>query len=164
MNRRILGLAFLFVTGTALAAAVQQPEPVMPNRLDPTAFPALAALIRGEMVRGGRFEFVKDNERQRVETSLDVIERALAGHQSVAELTEDDKVVVLTAQEEVNGILTKRDRDRLICERRPIVGSHFPQNVCESYGEKVWRTEQSKEQYRKFEEVILQKPVDVEDR
>ena len=162
--KRTFGMALLFAMGTAFGAA-SQPEPVLPqNKLDPAAFPALAALIRGEMVRGGRFEFVKEKERLTVEASLQEIENTLAGRQSVSELSEAEKVAVLNAQEQVNGILARRDRDRLICERRVVVGSHFPQTVCETYGEKVVRTEQARKQYKEYEDVILQKPVDPDQR
>ena len=162
--KRTIGLALLLAAGTAWGTA-NQPEPVLPqNKLDPTEFPALAALIRGEMVPGGRFEFVKEQERARVEASLAEIESTLAGHGSVSELSEAEKVAVLNAQEQVNGILAKRDRDRLICERRVVVGSHFPQTVCETYAEKVTRTAQARKQYKEFEDVILQKPVDPDQR
>src|SRR5204863_5076150 len=136
-------------------------EPMMPReKLDPAAFPGVAAAIRGGMGPDGRFEFVTDKERAAVEVALADIERTLAGHQSIVELSEAEKVTLFNAQEQVNAILAKRDRDRVICERRVVVGSHFPQTVCETYGEKVTRTAQARKQYKEYEDVVLQKPVD----
>ena len=165
--KRVLALGLLlgvlFATGSAMAAMPKKPEPVI-GKLDPTQFPALAALIRGEMGPGGRWEYMKAKERMTIEVSLDTMERTLAGHQDVAELTEYEKVEVLNAQEQINAILTRRDKDRLICERRKIVGSQLPQNVCETYGEKVRRNAEAKERYFDLEDVILQKPIPPEDR
>ena len=160
-----VGLVAMLVAAIAAAEAPPAPEEMIPReKLEPAAFPALAAAVRGEMVAGGRYEFVTAKEQLKVEAALQEIESTLSGHASTAELSEGERIAVINAQSEANAILTRRNGDRLICERRTIVGTRFPQTVCETYNEKMRRTAYSRERMREFENVILQKPVPVDQR
>ena len=142
--RTPLLLALLLAVSCAFGKT-PEPEPIIPvERLEPAGFEAFIARLRGEMEPGGRFQWVTEPERVRVLKALDEMARILEGHATVAELRETDKVALLNAQEVANAILQKRDRDRVICERRVIVGSHFPQSVCETYGEKMTRTDEAR--------------------
>ena len=156
--RVLVLLALLFVIPCAFAAskAAADADAIIPTeKLSPGDFDAFAASLRVEMDPPGRFQWVTDDERTKVLKALDEMGRILGGHQSVAELRETDKVALLNAQEVANAILTKRDKDRVICERRVVVGSHFPQSVCETYGEKMTRTAEARKRVREMEQVIL---------
>ena len=156
--RLLLSLCLLLVVPCAFAAskAAADADAIIPSeKLSPGDFDAFAASLRGEMDPPGRFQWVTDEERTRVLKALDEMGRILEGHETVAELRETDKVALLNAQEVANAILTKRDKDRVICERRVIVGSHFPQSVCETYGEKMTRTAEARKRVREMEQVIL---------
>jgi hypothetical protein len=142
----------------AFAVATPPGELVIPNeRIEPKAFPEFAQSIKTQMEPGQRFEFVTEKERITVERSLDDMVRILAGHESLGELKEEDKIKLINAQSQANAILNHRDRDRLICERRILVGSHFPETVCETYGEKVTRTEAARKRVREMEQRKLPK-------
>ena len=155
---RLMLLFALLVLAPAALAAKKDEEAIIPvERLQPAQFDAFAASLRGEMDPPGRFQWVTPEERTKVLKALDEMGRILEGHESISELRETDKVALLNAQEVANAILTKRDRDRLICERRAIVGSRFPQSVCETYGEKMMRTAESRKRIREMEQVILPK-------
>jgi len=152
----VLVLAGLFGVSCAFAAGKADADSIIPpEKLRPAEFDAFAATLRGEMEPNGRFEWVTDEERTKVLKALDEMDRILEGHESVAELRETDKVALINAQGVANAILTKRDKDRVICERRVIVGSHFPQSVCETYGEKMTRTAEARKRVREMEQVIL---------
>ena len=155
---RLMLLLALLVLAPAALAAKKDEEAIIPvERLQPTQFDAFTATLRGEMDPPGRFQWVTPEERVKVLKALDEMGRILEGHESLAELRETEKVALLNAQEVANAILTNRDKDRLICERRVIVGSHFPQSVCETYGEKMTRTEEARKRVREMEQVILPK-------
>ena len=153
---RPMWLFALLVLAPAALAAKKDEEAIIPvERLQPAQFDAFVATLRGEMDPPGRFQWVTPAERTKVLKALDEMGRILEGHESLAELRETDKVALLNAQEVANAILTMRDKDRLICERRVLVGSHFPQSVCETYGEKMTRTEDARKRVREMEQVIL---------
>ena len=152
-------LALLLVLLCAVPCAFagkKDDEPIIPpEKVQPADFEAFAATLRGEMDPPGRFMWVTDDERVKVLKALDEMGRILAGHETVAELLETEKVALINAQEVANAILTKRDKDRLICQRRKIVGSQLPQSVCETYGEKMMRTADARKRIREMEQVIL---------
>ena len=58
-------------------------------------------------------------------------------HDTVAAMTQDQKVALFNAQETVNSILTLRNRDRVICQNKPPIGSHIPQTSCHTYAQEV---------------------------
>ncbi len=99
-------------------------------------FDAQAKSVREEMAEGGRYEFIKPDERERVERLLGQVRTVLEKTPSVDNLDKKQTVTVLNAQEEINGILARRDSNRMVCERTAPVGSHIPQTQCATYGER----------------------------
>src|SRR5687768_3231289 len=97
------------------------------------------------MRTGGRFAWVTPAERSRIDTTLERMAGVLAGKRSLADLNDNERVIVFNGQEEVNGILAKRDSERLVCQRRLLPGSHRKETVCETYGEQMARIKGSRE-------------------
>jgi hypothetical protein len=57
--------------------------------------------------------------------------RALLGDvETIGELSEEDKIRVLNAQNTINGILSRALADAPICRRETVVGSLRPRTVC----------------------------------
>ncbi|MEO7432414.1 MAG: hypothetical protein ABIR62_10360 [Dokdonella sp.] len=99
------------------------------------AFSQLAENVRKEMADGGRYEFVKPEERDKVEKGLAGIAALFRQKGSVDKMSEPEKVELFNNQEVVNAILTRRDSERVICENRAPVGSHIPKTSCYTYGQ-----------------------------
>jgi len=93
--------------------------------------------VRKEMQPGGRYEFVTVSEHKRVEHRLVEIQDLFDHYTDGTRLQDTKMVELLTAQEEINGILTKRDGDRLICKNEKPTGSHRPVNSCKRYSDIV---------------------------
>lgn len=123
-------LAMLAMSAGAFAATVEDAKPVFGEKTEPTDFPQLISMIRMEIEPGGRFEAVPDKNRPLLEEKLGEMERILDGHESVGELTENERLRLINAQEHANAILTQNDGHRLICERVTPVGSHRPEKQC----------------------------------
>lgn len=154
MRRTVAMLCLsLGLIGFATGVAAADEGFVSKKRLQPEQFPQLVELLRVEMSPGGRFEFVEDRERDSVEAELARMGELLAGRRSLDELQENEKVALINAQEAVNAILTRRDRDRLICQRRAVVGSHMKQTVCETYGEQIARKRAGQDRYRELSDM-----------
>ena len=140
-TRPFLLLLLLAAAGIATAA-----EPFVTRaKVEPASFMQLVAVLETEMRAGGRFAWVTPAERSRIDAALERMARILAGKRSLADLGERERVLVFNAQEEVNGILARRDSERLVCERRLLPGSHRKETVCETYGEKMARIKGSRE-------------------
>ena len=94
-----------------------------------------AAGIRDAMQPGGRYEFVKTDDRRKIEARLGSMEALLQKRAGQSDLNTSDKIALVNAQEEVNAILKHNDSNRLVCESRAPIGSHLPIKTCRTYGE-----------------------------
>jgi hypothetical protein len=109
-------------------------------------FDDVAASVRDEMQTGGRYEYVTPDERRTIDQMLGEIEALFEKNGSVAGMSQDTKVQLFNAQEVVNSILTRRDRDRVICTNTAPLGSHIPVTTCHTYGQEVEAREGSQNQ------------------
>jgi hypothetical protein len=152
MPVRLFVLLFLLLLSAAAAAA--EDGYISGRKLAPAEFPQLVEALGREMDAGGRFEFVTDGERAGVESALAEIGRLLVGHDSIESLPDADRIAVLNAQERANAILARRDGERVICERRKVVGSNMRQLVCETYAEQQFRSRGSRDRARELNKRI----------
>jgi hypothetical protein len=102
------------------------------------AFDEIAQTVRSGMDTGGKYEYVKPQERITIEKKLDEMDKIFdAGGGSVASMKQEQKIALFNAQETVNSILTLRDRDRVICKKEAPIGSHIPVTTCHTYAQEV---------------------------
>jgi len=99
------------------------------------AFTEIATTVRKEMDGGGRFEYLKPQERIQVDQGLDQMTALFDKYGSVSAMNEQAKIELFNTQEKVNSVLTLRDRDRVICKKEAPVGSHIPIVQCHTYGQ-----------------------------
>jgi hypothetical protein len=143
-NKAVLMFAMLAVSACTFAATVEDAKPVFGKKIQPAEFPELIAMIRMEIEPGGRWETVPDRDRPLLETKLSEMERILEGHDSVAELADDEQLRLINAQEHANAILTQNDGQRLVCERIKPVGSHRPVKQCMTVAQRRQENEDSR--------------------
>jgi hypothetical protein len=98
-------------------------------------FQQVADGVRKEMQPGGRYEYVKPQERATIERSLAEMDALFTATGGVENMKQDDKIKLFNEQEVVNSILTRRDKDRVICEDKPKLGSHVRTTNCHTYGQ-----------------------------
>ena len=91
--------------------------------------------IHHEMSLGGRYEFIRPDEKAKVESDLNSMATLLQRSGSVDRMTQMQKVQLFNTQEHLNGILIHTDRNRLICEHRPPTGTSIPRTTCQTFGE-----------------------------
>jgi hypothetical protein len=108
-------------------------KPLIAQTLD--GFNKESGAIRDEMKPGGRYEFLKEADRLNIEARMSTVENVLQKHADQNDLSANDKITLINAQEEINGILKHNDASRLICESRAPVGSNLPVKTCRTYGE-----------------------------
>lgn len=123
----VLAVSALLAQG-AFAAKTKAPVSAV-TRDD---FTRLAANVRAEMQPKGRYAEVGGKERSRVDALLDEMAVLFARSGEVANMRQSEKVALFNAQEEVNGILLKRDAERLICVTESRSGTHFKNTTCKT--------------------------------
>jgi hypothetical protein len=102
--------------------------------------------VQREMAHGGKYEFVPPKERAQIDTSFADMTKLFDEYGSVSAMTQDAKVRLFNDQEVVNSILTKRDRDRVICTNQAPIGSHIPVTSCHTYAQEVEARDGTKRQ------------------
>jgi hypothetical protein len=123
------------VSVNAFAAKQADPPPALAADTK-DKFDDQAAAIRQQMKPGGYWEFVSNTERSTVERRLDEISQLLATTHTAGDLQPKEKSQALTAQEEINAILGKKDGRRLICKSVSPTGSHRKQTECQTFAER----------------------------
>ncbi len=97
-------------------------------------FADVVAAVKGEMVPGGRYEFVSSTERKTIDTNLAEMQSLFDKFETVAAMDKEAKFQLYVDQENVNAILTHRDDRRLICQSERPIGSLIPKRTCRTYG------------------------------
>src|SRR5262249_51121898 len=101
----------------------------------PDTFARQSEWIENEMKEGGRYEFAKASDKQRVHVLLGQMGNLLQHSGSVAAMDQSAKVTLFNDQEEINGLLKHNDSNRLVCQSIKPIGSNIPQTHCHTYGE-----------------------------
>jgi hypothetical protein len=101
----------------------------------PEKFAIAVKQIQAEMSTGGRYEFMRPDDRGKVSADLDTMQGLLSKAGSVDAMKMEDKIRLFNTQEHVNGVLVHNDANRLVCERRAPVGTSIPQTTCRTVGE-----------------------------
>ena len=101
----------------------------------PEKFQQIAADIRKDMNPGGRYEFMRSDEKAKAENDLDAIMKMLQDSGSVSVMKHEQQVQLFNVQENLNGLLTHSDRNRLVCEKNATVGTHIQTTTCKTVGD-----------------------------
>ncbi|MDR3386522.1 MAG: hypothetical protein P4L92_05670 [Rudaea sp.] len=136
MKKHLVFVAAMIMLPTVYAAGSHDQvteKPLVGETLD--SFNQESARIREQMQPGGVYGFMKSSDKDRVERRLGDMQKLLQDHATGSDLPRADKVALVNAQEEVNGILRHNDANRMVCESRAPVGSHIPVTTCRTYGE-----------------------------
>ena len=110
------------------------------------AFADISQNVRRQMDEGGKYEFVPVDERTKIDKSFTEMTALFDQYGTVSAMNQDAKVKLFNDQEVVNSILTRRDKDRVICEDKPKLGSHVRTTGCHTYGQEEDARRGSKDQ------------------
>ena len=136
--------AFLGVAFVALPVSAAEKIAPAVNASTQDAFITVSTWVRGQMENGGRYSFVTPVERNTVIADLDLMGKMMAANGSVDKMSQDEKTAMFNRQEEVNAILAKRDRERLVCKFERPIGSNLPVKTCRTAGEMEDRKDNDK--------------------
>jgi uncharacterized protein YlbG (UPF0298 family) len=129
------------MVGVLLAGSFMSPAVVHARAVDGAVkaetkadFVAVVAVVKKEMVPGGRYEFVDSSERATIDTNLARMQSMFEKFGTVDAMDKDTKFQLYVDQENVNAILTHRDDRRMVCKSERPIGSIIPKRVCRTYG------------------------------
>lgn len=125
----------LCVLASPVLARSAKVKPVQVQADTKAKFDVVAAEVRAQLVQGGRFEFVTEEERATLNTNLNAMGALFDKFGMVERMNRDTKIALFNDQEVVNAILKRRDAERLICRSEMPTGSHIPTTKCRTYGD-----------------------------
>ncbi|MEO6967001.1 MAG: hypothetical protein ABI132_00865 [Rhodanobacteraceae bacterium] len=126
-----MGLALCQI-GVVYAADKTDPVVKADNKDD---FTAVAAAIRQQIAPGGRWQSTSKTEKGEIDQRLGEMQSIFDRYGTLAQMDAGSKSQVLTDQQDINAILTKRDDDRLVCEDESRTGTLIKHRVCRTYGQ-----------------------------
>ncbi|HZX90093.1 MAG TPA: hypothetical protein VFE67_05580 [Rudaea sp.] len=133
MLKLFCAIVCLLLSAAAYADDQVIEKPLVAQSL--AGFDQEATEIRAGMHEGGRYEFLKADDKSKIEARLNSMHALLEKHASQNDLNSADKIALVNAQEEVNAILKHNDSNRLVCESRAPIGSHLPVKTCRTFGD-----------------------------
>lgn len=98
-----------------------------------------------------KFRHVKDDDRERIDHASRDARRMLAAVQTLDGLDETQRVDLLNDTQQIAGILNGAEKDRLICERESITGTHTRVVVCLTKRERELAAEMTRQDIREIE-------------
>jgi hypothetical protein len=136
MTIRFFAIALVLAAADALAGENKSKVWDRPVDVDTRdGFAITARQVRENMKAGGRYEFVRTNERKKIEKDLDTISGLLLKAGSVAAMSQPESASLFNAQEHLNAVLTRNDSNRLICEQGSSAGASIVVTTCTTLGE-----------------------------
>lgn len=96
-------------------------------------FATVVMAVHQQMQPGGRYEFIDQKNRQKIDTIFADMQSLFDKRDTIAQMNQDEKVQLFNDQEAANAILTRNDDKRLVCETVAPIGSHIPKTSCRTY-------------------------------
>lgn len=86
------------------------------------------------------------------------LKAVLSGVETIDELTDEDRIVVFNAQEQINGVLQRNLYDTPICRREHTVGTYRQKTVCLTPRQRTELAEYAQEAMRPFQRSTMRPP------
>ncbi|MBC6942242.1 MAG: hypothetical protein DWB45_05925 [Xanthomonadales bacterium] len=139
----------ILLASLSSVAPAHASERLWRDSADTAAFNAQVARLREQMQPDERFGAISDADRQKVEDNIEVLRKLFDLRGSVAGMKDEERVVVLNAQETINALLEGNDGDRMVCQREAQIGTRFKSTVCMTARERASRKKDASEVVRK---------------
>jgi hypothetical protein len=141
MKRHLILTAAItaFLASTAAFGVDKYPFKPDLDKQNVESFDQQAARVRKEMDKGGRYEYIKEEDRAKVEDGLNFMHELIVANGTVSAMKEDDRIRLFNRQERINALLTNSDGQRIICEKSYQAGSLFRLTTCKSVAERAQR-------------------------
>ena len=105
-----------------------------------------AEIRAGVQARTGRYAALSERERNELLDRQTRMLRMIGDKQTSAELSEGDKLALFNELEWISATLNRSEDDRMVCERRAVLGSHHKERVCMTVGQKRIAAERARQE------------------
>lgn len=136
MKFKFAYMGFVVGLGMCASAMAEETAPKLDlTRQTAETFQVQENQVRQDMQKGGRFEYITQDDRIIVENGLTFMHDLIAKSGSVAAMKDDDRLLLFNRQERVNTLLTKNDSLRVVCVKGLQTGTMFKSTTCHTVAE-----------------------------
>jgi PBP1b-binding outer membrane lipoprotein LpoB len=131
MKKRVVRilLVALLLASSAVAAMSEQKNNFVSAK-DAQTFELEFKQVQAGMAKGGRFQSIGEKELARLNDLLGTIQGVFARSPDAGTLSAEDKALLVSSSDEINGILNRADGDHKICRMEYPIGSNIPKKTC----------------------------------
>ncbi|MFA6986435.1 MAG: hypothetical protein WC213_09535 [Arenimonas sp.] len=134
------GLLIFSFAGLGSAAAAVDPSPVGNATQTTDAQEYLANIDRVvSKALSGEYGKLKRGSDAKLKGARDRIASLLNGHPTTTELQPEDRVALVSAEEEIKATILNDDKNRVVCTYRADIGSRFSKKECMTVAEREER-------------------------
>lgn len=145
----LLALSCVLAIPCAFAADTGQLLPLDPVRNQQ------AQILAGVQAKSGIYASLTEREREQLLTRQARMLKMIEGKQMSAELVEAEKIELFNTLEWIEAVVNHADDDRMVCERRTVVGSNLKQRVCMTIAQKRIASDLARENLTRGQEQAL---------
>lgn len=91
----------------------------------------------GVEARSGRYKDLSSSQRNELLSKQARMLQTIEGKHSTSELNQEERVEVFNTLEYIEAVVNNSDDERMVCERRPVLGSTRKERVCKTASQ--WR-------------------------
>lgn len=114
-----------------------------------------AQILAGVQAKSGIYASLTEREREQLLTRQARMLKMIEGKQMSAELVEAEKIELFNTLEWIEAVVNHADDDRMVCERRTVVGSNLKQRVCMTIAQKRIASDLARENLTRGQEQAL---------
>lgn len=107
-----------------------------------------AQKLRNELDAGGQYVALSTKDKARIGSQLEVLQGLYDNREAGKKFGKTDEVKLINASEEINGLLSGDQDDRLICQQERKLGSNRTQRICLTLAERRAQSEEAKSDMR----------------
>lgn len=138
----VCGIVLASATGACLAAADTAPSANAPQSVADIL--QVQHALRDKLeARSGEYSKFDDSSVHRMEAAQDQVFHMLTGVSSLSQLSDDQKITLSNALDQVKATLLANEDNRLICHRERKTGTNLSTRVCKTVAQRNFDAEQS---------------------
>lgn len=113
-----------------------------------------AQILAGAKAKAGIYANLSERDRDQLIARQTKMLRMIEGKKMSAELSESQKLQLFNDLEWIEATVNRADDDRMVCERRTVVGSNLKQRVCMTVAQHREVKERSREELERGQDQL----------
>lgn len=143
MRKFSLALSILVCSFVIAPASVVAKDAFDLSATSAEEFRKQADALRAEMNAQGKHASLSSADKSRIGKQLDNLQKLYDNRAAGKEFKRSDEAKLVNASEEINGILSGNEDDRLVCEQVRKLGTNRTERVCMTVAERNERREEA---------------------